>query len=660
MSDPGTEILINAAGSAICEILKSVVQGVGKATEWLRATTTEHDPFRIVARRYAERMQDRYGSIRIFGMPRPIPLRDVYVRVNLLPKITSRRRTTVDDLERSFDRYNRHFGFDAVSVDGLGLLAEPSMKKVFVLGKPGVGKTTFLKWLALQALSLKLPDRRIPLFVSLKDWADSTLDLFTFAVAEFDSCGFPEAELFVRRLLESGGFLILFDGLDEITGDTNAAIASLRRFTEKYPDNRFVISCRLAAYSYVFENFIDVEVADFVPQQIELFIAQWFASSPSKARLFREKLIASHNRTIRELAATPLLLTMLCLAFDELMDFPRNRSDLYGEAIDALLKKWDASRSIRRDDVYKHLSPRHKQDLLGILASKTFPVGKYFMPQRELELIIADYIVNLPRADVQAIEIDSEAVLKSIEAQHGLLVERAQRIYSFSHLTFQEFFTARFLATAAQEQIERVVEAQFPKQHWREVFLLLAEMLPSADDLLLTMRRRLTKVAAEANLEPLLREIETSGLLLPQDRIPRHIHRIAALAMMDNFSWHGLHDVAQEPAIDLLNSLGYMMLSVLGYGPAGSKDNSTMGRPFRTASTESPPANRELTAFSVDDIVDQAAARQAAFNFGLETDANLVDLYIRGTHLLVDCLKSEAYVTASTRGALLDGLFFET
>jgi predicted NACHT family NTPase len=34
-------------------------------------------------------------------------------------------------------------------------------------------------------------------------------------------------------------------------------------------------------------------------------------------------------------------------------------------------------------------------------------------------------------------------ILKSIEAQHGLLVERSRGIYSFSHLTFHEYFTAR-------------------------------------------------------------------------------------------------------------------------------------------------------------------------------------------------------------------------
>jgi hypothetical protein len=642
MADPATEMLIHVAGNAISEVLKSVLHGLGKAKDWFRATTTEHDPFGVVARRYAERMQERYGSIRIFGMPRPIPLGDTYVRVNFLPKITSRHRSSVEDLQQFFDRDKKRFGSPVATVDGLELLNEPRMDKVFVLGKPGAGKTTFLKWLALQALARKLPDKRIPLFISLKDWNDSKLDLLGFAVAEFDSCGFPDADAFVERLLETGGFLILFDGLDEITGDVNKATMDVRRFTEKYPDNKFVISCRIAAYSYVFEQFVDVEMADFTSEHVERFVDQWFHSSPAKARSFHEKLAEPQNGSIRELASTPLLLTMLCLAFDELMDFPRNRSDLYGEAIDALLKKWDASRNIRREDVYKYLSARHKQDLLSVVASRTFPEGKYFVPQRELERTIAEYIVNLPTVNAAAIDVDSEAVLKSIEAQHGLLVERAQRIYSFSHLTFQEYFMARFLVTAGNDAIEKAVSAHMLDTsfllvldtRWREVFLLLAEMLSSADELLIAMRSQLTPVAAEAKLIPVFREMESSGMLLQQNHVPPHIQRILGLAMIDNpYTWHGLRDVVHDVAVEILSSFGY----TCEFG-----SNSSW-----------------LSDIDSAEIIDDGEACSVAMNSALEVDGDQADRYIRGTRLLVDCLRSEAYVTASLRKSLLEGLCIE-
>ena len=52
---------------------------------------------------------------------------------------------------------------------------------------------------------------------------------------------------------------------------------------------------------------------------------------------------------IQELATNPLLLTLLCLMFEESADFPSNRSELYKEGLNVLLRKWDAKRSIERE-----------------------------------------------------------------------------------------------------------------------------------------------------------------------------------------------------------------------------------------------------------------------------------------------------------------------
>jgi len=68
------------------------------------------------------------------------------------------------------------------------------------------------------------------------------------------------------------------------------------------------------------------------------------------------------------------------------------------------------------------------------------------LKQKELEQHITDYIRNLPGANTQleALQFDSAVVLKSIEVQHGLLVERS-REFTPSHLTFHEYFTAEKL-----------------------------------------------------------------------------------------------------------------------------------------------------------------------------------------------------------------------
>lgn len=79
-------------------------------------------------------------------------------------------------------------------------------------------------------------------------------------------------------------------------------------------------------------------------------------------------------------------------------------------------------------------------------------------------------------------------MLKAIEHHHGLLVERARNIYSFSHLTFQEYFAAK--AIERGQQLEILVQ-NISNPRWKEVFYLTAEMLWRSDNLVKMMKERI-------------------------------------------------------------------------------------------------------------------------------------------------------------------------
>src|SRR5206468_1341029 len=75
--------------------------------------------------------------------------------------------------------------------------------------------------------------------------------------------------------------------------------------------------------------------------------------------------------------------------------------------------------------------------------------------------------------------------------QQGLIVERATDIYSFSHLTLQEYLAARHFFENGK--IAWLVENHLFDPRWREVFLLLAG-LGRADELLLRMSNEISKL----------------------------------------------------------------------------------------------------------------------------------------------------------------------
>jgi predicted NACHT family NTPase len=317
----------------------------------------------------------------------------------------------------------------------------------------------------------------------------------------------------LREIIRHGRALILLDGLDEVRdADSRRVLRQISEFTQQFPQNQFVITCRIAAREYTFEKFTDVEIADFNDEQIADFSGKWFRNKndPIKADRFVQKL--KEDAPIRELATNPLLLTLLCLMFEDSGSFPTNRAELYQTGVDVLLKKWDVKRNIEREQVYKRLSPKRKEDLLSQIARTTFKAGNYFFKQKEVERYITQYIQNLPDAstDPEVLELDSAAVLKSIEAQHGLFVERARGIYSFSHLTFHEYFTARKIVTSCNQYdiddpILQGLVSHLTEQCWQEVFLLTVGMLDSADALLQLMKSQVDwLLATDEKLQQLL------------------------------------------------------------------------------------------------------------------------------------------------------------
>jgi predicted NACHT family NTPase len=430
------------------------------------------------AEKYRQQVKVLYGTTRILGNPKPISLQGIFTDAYLLDKPTALRRFDLEQLKAmAAERESLQPHGERRSALDLAL----KEKRLFILGKPGAGKTTFLKYVAWQAANGNI--NKIPIFVSLKEWADSGLALMPFLVKQFEICAFPEAQPFIEYLLNAGQAVVLFDGLDEVNQEDEQRTqitTSVNNFSKQYSPSQCLITCRIAATDFAFDQFTYAEMADFDDQQIRAFVRKWFKDNPAKLKKFLEEFEKAENRGLRELAQIPLLLTLLCLAFDETMSFPQRRVELYEEALDALLKKWDSSRNIRRDEIYRKLSLGRKRQMFARLAQETFEQGDYFFRQADLAKNITHYLQKLPPTDLDE-DIDGEAVLKAIEAQHGLFVERARQIYSFSHLTFQEYFTARYFAESDSEGKLALLMLHLTDNRWREVFLLTASMLDNAD-----------------------------------------------------------------------------------------------------------------------------------------------------------------------------------
>ncbi|NEZ68035.1 NACHT domain-containing protein [Leptolyngbyaceae cyanobacterium CCMR0082] len=474
--------------------------------------------------KYHQNYLERHCNIKVLPglMKEGMPLDKIYTAVKFLRDSDLKYFSTLDNLEELYrESGNRRFRVGEDERQD-GLTAANNEQYLMVLGGPGVGKSTFLRKLGLEALEKQLAHDMVPVFIELKSFRSEEMSLQQAISEELEISGFPYAESLVESMLSDGKMLLLLDGLDEVPfKQVDSVIEQMRDFCDRHSQNRFVTSCRIAAYKGGFNRFADVTMAEFDDEQIQEFVRRWFSSEldleSDTAKEFWELIEQPENKSAKELAQTPLLLTFLCLVYDRSQSLPPVRSDLYGKALDILLEDWAAEKRIKRDPIYQGLHTGLEKELLSEIAYNSFKDDQLFFSEQEITDQIATFLADTLDAPKY---LDGAKVLEAIEVQQGILVERATNTYSFSHLTLQEYLAARYISSS-QWLIEELVSEHLTDERWREVFLLVSGLAGRhSHELLLAMEQQANVFIREPKLQDLLQwAIDLSDSSLPSNQI---------------------------------------------------------------------------------------------------------------------------------------------
>ena len=274
--------------------------------------------------------------------------------------------------------------------------------------------------------------------------------------------------------LENGRVVWLFDGLDEVADPNLRQRVSrlVEALTRLYPRCRYVVTSRIIGYAgsaRLSEGYATATVRDFTMADIRQFLSYWHRllatvqmgyEEPALvyAEQQTEQLLSAleDNERIRELAINPLLLTVIALVHRDRVKLPDRRAELYAEAVDVLLGKWDSAKSVVPEEP---ILPGYgfdigdRRHLLQALA-----LHMHEAEQREIEIDDLHRFLfqqfRMMAEDNRTAQRAVDRFLLVIQERTGLLVDRGEGIYAFSHLTFQEYLTA--LAIVEDDEIYRL------------------------------------------------------------------------------------------------------------------------------------------------------------------------------------------------------------
>jgi predicted NACHT family NTPase len=651
-------------------------------------------------------IQNQCGILQLLDINRPVNIDDIYVDVNILEEISSQQQVELADLQNLEPTEFNRVGLGSIEEKQIpGMQAVETYPKLRVLGKPGIGKTTFLQHLAIQCSRGTFAKEQVPIFILLREFAEEAersgeFNLFNYLRQVCLTSGIASSSV-LESLLQAGRVLLLMDGIDEVLNhDIAAVLKEIRKFSDQYYKNHFVVSCRTAAQKLRVRGFTDVEIAPFTQAQITTFAQKWFValtkttarSGGEQSAEFVQKLDLPENWQFRQLVVTPLFLHLACWVFQGQGKFPTKRSEFYKQGLDLLLGKWDEARGVERDDIYRGFLLPQKLRMLSQLAAVTFEQGQYFFEQRIIEQYIGEYLQNLPGASLEPeeLQLESEAMLKSIEAQHGLLIERARGIFSFSYLAFQEYFTARKIVAShnlrALEQTLGGLVSHISDPHWREVFLLTAAMLRSADSLVQLMKQEIDALVAQ---DPYLQEFlmwasQKSQAILPQRSVatsrafylalaqaPQTAAQFTLASTLDQgvFLDAALENLLLEFAIDHSQDFAYanacsealnnILVMVLDAGFYKAIQQLRDQLPAPSQNWERLQNWWQQNYFAWVEQVRSTIANYRNIHHHWQftpEQQQVLQRYYDANQLLIDCLNSNCEVTAATRQEIEDTL----
>ena len=344
---------------------------------------------------------------------------------------------------------------------------------LLIEGRPGSGKTTlvhkFCRDWARKEITVE--DVRLLFLIHLRGFcSDPNIGLCDLIGCYFSGSDVEVIEKYANKN-HGLGLCFVLDGLDEyLPQRKNAYIYELIR-KHILPKSVVIVASRPAAAADFRSNSTrQIEVLGFLRDQIYDYIEKYIFSCPSKSHTGLSKYLEEHPNVLH-MCYLPIHTCMVCFLYNNLeSDLPQTETSIYAE-----FTKFTMLRMLYRDDSntdmciesLTDLPEPHNQLYVSIckLAFEMTKSSKQVMTQTEVKNFF--HLHPTDRDCLGLITIDKMAMMCGF-----------QKLYTFLHLTFQEFLAAFYLTSLDEGKQLKLIKQFESETQMKQVWKFYCGLVP--------------------------------------------------------------------------------------------------------------------------------------------------------------------------------------
>jgi hypothetical protein len=352
----------------------------------------------------------------------------------------------------------------------------PFEGNVIFLGTVGLGKSTFLRYLACAEASL---GKTIPLFIELRKHTESP-SFTAFLASQADEYGLRVNSTGMESLLKSGRFILFLDGFDEVPFDKrNTLLRELERVSNLYPATRIVLSSRPDTEAEASGCFRTVPLAELEGKEYAKLINKLLPNRRNASTLIgvfeNGKLpmgdgVFTPPLFVTRLLTTPMMVTLVVIQYKLHGTVPRTISGLFQGLFSLILLQQDRTKTGFRRPRNSTLSD---DELRGV-----FDAFCFFLLRQGISCMGRQQAVSLIEQHCKdvAIPCNPANVLDDIKQCTCLLAEEGGTIFII-HKSVQEFHAAHYVKMQPDDVATKFYNSMLLKwPSWKSVLCFLEEI----------------------------------------------------------------------------------------------------------------------------------------------------------------------------------------